>query len=72
MVKQIQLFSSEDCPSKVGLGVDALQQCKHPRECQSGFASNNLPHGILKTNMKRPEKLTSIPSIKWKCPPKVS
>lgn len=72
--KQVKFFSSEDCPSIVGLkSTDHLQartsSMLHPytvesNDCPPGFDVNLLRNQLT--------DLSCIPLIKWNCPPKVS
>lgn len=70
----MKLFSSEDCPSKVGLkSPDHLQartsSMLHPYTVES----NDCPPGFDVTHMgNQLTDLSCIPLIKWNYPPKVS
>ncbi|XP_022133312.1 zinc finger CCCH domain-containing protein 6-like isoform X1 [Momordica charantia] len=69
---QVKLFSSEDCPSKVGLkSPDHLQartsSMLHPYTVES----NDCPPGFDVTHMgNQLTDLSCIPFIKWNYPPK--
>nr|POE70551.1 zinc finger ccch domain-containing protein 30 [Quercus suber] len=69
---QIKLFSSEDCPAKVGLKYQDHLQVKTSWMLHSNaIESNDLPpgfEGCPESNMKK--ELLHIPQIKWKCPSK--
>lgn len=71
---QIKLFSTEDCPAKVGLkSQDHLQVETSWLLHSNSMESNDLPPGFegcpLQKNLKK--ELLHIPQIKWNCPPKV-
>lgn len=71
---QVRLFLSEECPSQVGMGAQDHLQAKaswasHPSSIMS---DDNLPPGFEGTqpvNLFK-SKLSQIPVIKWRCPPK--
>ncbi|XP_030975944.1 zinc finger CCCH domain-containing protein 30-like [Quercus lobata] len=69
---QIKLFSSEDCPAKVGLKYQDHLQAKTSWMLHSNAVeSNDLPpgfEGCPESNLKK--ELLHIPQIKWKCPSK--
>ncbi|XP_022133374.1 zinc finger CCCH domain-containing protein 6-like [Momordica charantia] len=69
---QVKLFSSEDCPSKVGLKSPDHLQAKTPwmlHPLTSEF--NDCPPGFEVTQSgNQLADLSCISSIKWKCPPK--
>ncbi|XP_038881358.1 zinc finger CCCH domain-containing protein 6-like [Benincasa hispida] len=69
---QVKLFSSEDCPSKVG-----LKSYEHLRAKTSwmlpphAIESNDCPPGFNDTHLgNRLADISDIPFIKWNCPPK--
>ncbi|CAK9320720.1 unnamed protein product [Citrullus colocynthis] len=69
---QVTLFSSEDCPSKVG-----LKSCEHFQAKTSWmlpphtFESNDCPPGFNNTHLgNQLADISDIPLIKWNCPPK--
>uniref|UniRef100_A0A7N0RBK6 Uncharacterized protein n=1 Tax=Kalanchoe fedtschenkoi TaxID=63787 RepID=A0A7N0RBK6_KALFE len=70
-LSQIRQFSSEDCPSKVGLRIDRTHM-KPSNRSQFSFASKELSLGLCRTKIKEAEKSSSIPIIRWKCPPKIN
>ncbi|KAA0025695.1 hypothetical protein IC582_018490 [Cucumis melo] len=68
---QVKLFSSEDCPSQVGLKSCEPLQAKtswmlppHTKEpnCPPGFNITDLGNQLV--------DISGIPLIKWNCPPK--
>ncbi|KAA0065175.1 hypothetical protein IC582_006451 [Cucumis melo] len=75
-LRQVRLFSSEDCPSQVGLGAQDHLQAKASwllHSTGSGLGSDDtLPPGF---EVAHPEnqlqiKLSQIPVNQWRCPPK--
>ncbi|KAL9172753.1 hypothetical protein ABFS82_03G068300 [Erythranthe guttata] len=73
---QVRLFLSEDYPSQVGIGSQEHLQAKSLWQAQSGSGStsnDNLPPGFEGIQPPNPwtAKLSQIPLIKWKCPPRL-
>ncbi|PIN05185.1 hypothetical protein CDL12_22274 [Handroanthus impetiginosus] len=71
---QVKLFMAEESPSQVGTGNQDHLQAKALRPVQAGGAwpDDNLPPGfevIQPANLWR-VKLSQIPLMKWKCPPR--
>ncbi|PON99487.1 Zinc finger, CCCH-type [Trema orientale] len=71
---QVKLFSSEDCPAKVGMNSQDDLQAKSTWTLPSNTkGSNDLPPGfelgfaVGQSGME----LSYIPRIQWKCPPKI-
>ncbi|PON39168.1 Zinc finger, CCCH-type [Parasponia andersonii] len=71
---QVKLFSSEDCPAKVGMNSQDDLQAKSTWTLPSNTkGSNDLPPGfergfaVGQSSMELP----CIPRIQWKCPPKI-
>ncbi|XP_023517410.1 zinc finger CCCH domain-containing protein 6-like [Cucurbita pepo subsp. pepo] len=68
---QVKLFSSEDCPSKVGQSSNHLQAKTSRRLPPYTYESNGCPPGFNVTCLKNQlADVSSIPLIKWNCPPK--
>ncbi|CBI17393.3 unnamed protein product, partial [Vitis vinifera] len=69
---QAKLFRSKDCPSQVCLKArDGLLAKKSWILHSDGRDTNGLPHGFKDTRVNQSKKKVShIPKIKWKCPPK--
>lgn len=69
---QAKLFRSKDCPSLVCLKArDGLLAKKSWILHSDGLDTNGLPHGFKDTRVNQSKKKVShIPKIKWKCPPK--
>ncbi|XP_059437889.1 zinc finger CCCH domain-containing protein 6-like [Corylus avellana] len=67
---QVKLFSSEDCPAKVGMKSEDHLQAKTSLH-SNRMESNDLPPGFecgsFENNLKK--ELSHIRPIKWKCPP---
>lgn len=71
---QVRLFLSEESPSQVGLnGQDHLQaKASWPSHSTGTGSDDNLPpgfEGIQPANLLK-NKLSQIPVIRWKCPPR--
>ncbi|XP_059646084.1 zinc finger CCCH domain-containing protein 6-like isoform X1 [Cornus florida] len=71
---QVKLFLSEESPSEVGLGAQDHLQAKASWPHQStgmGFGDNLPPgfEGAHPANLLK-NKLSQIPVIRWKCPPR--
>ncbi|KAG7026757.1 Zinc finger CCCH domain-containing protein 6 [Cucurbita argyrosperma subsp. argyrosperma] len=70
---QVKLFSSEDCPSKVGQSSNHLQAKTSRRLPPYTYESNGCPPGFNVTRLKNQlADVSSIPLIKWNCPPKLA
>ncbi|GAV67854.1 hypothetical protein CFOL_v3_11358 [Cephalotus follicularis] len=71
---QVRLFLSEECPSQVGLGgQDHLQAKASWQSHTTGTGSEDiLPPGFegARSANHLPIKVSEIPQVKWKCPPK--
>nr|WAK99696.1 C3H [Pogostemon cablin] len=71
---QVRLFLSEDSPSQVGLGTQDHLQAKALWPTHAGGAGpdDNLPPGFEGIQPANPwtVKLSQIPIVKWKCPPR--
>ncbi|PSR99609.1 Zinc finger CCCH domain-containing protein [Actinidia chinensis var. chinensis] len=72
---QVRLFLSDESPSQAGLGTqDHLQAKTSWMSPPTGIGyDDNLPpgfEGALPANLLR-NKLSQIPLIKWRCPPRV-
>lgn len=74
MFKQVNLFLSEGCPSKVGLEAQVRPQARTSVSCLEKVYSLNrysrFEGGCSMDPLK--EKPSNVAQIKWKCPPKVS
>ncbi|XP_051139647.1 zinc finger CCCH domain-containing protein 6-like [Andrographis paniculata] len=73
-LRQVRLFLSEESPSQVGTGIQDHLQAKTLLPGQPGGAGSdeNLPPGFEEIQPANPwaAKLSQIPVIKWKSPPR--
>lgn len=71
----MKLFLSEDSPSQVGLNTQDHLQAKTLWQAHAGGMGpdDNLPPGFEGIQPANPwtVKLSQIPLMKWKCPPRV-
>ncbi|XP_062143804.1 zinc finger CCCH domain-containing protein 6-like [Alnus glutinosa] len=68
---QVKLFSSEDCPAKVGLKCEDHLQAKtslHSNRMESNDLPPGFEQGSFENHLKK--ELSHVGRINWKCPPK--
>uniref|UniRef100_A0A7N1A9R0 C3H1-type domain-containing protein n=1 Tax=Kalanchoe fedtschenkoi TaxID=63787 RepID=A0A7N1A9R0_KALFE len=69
----VRLFLNDEAPSQVGLGIQDYLQAKTSSHLHPTSFEDNLPpgfEGVQPTNLSN-NLLLEVPTIKWKCPPKL-